>query len=1187
MDRRPTSVPPASPAGPSATASAVPGAAGGGGLMASTNFEFLRDRAASLVDVIAFAEKYTHSDPPSAAVKLRAFAELTVNGLYAKHHFPKPYNASLNDLLNEHVFQAAMPNVVVNHLDLLRRLGNKGAHPERRVDSHEALRGLRDAFAVARWLYIAELGGKAEHCPKQFTEPTPDSSRTKLKKAKKELQQEREARQALEARLEQVIEAERRAQEAAEAALSAQEAAEAERAQTEEVLAELRAQGERVALNVLGLNEAETRNRLIDEQLVAAGWDLTNPQEVGQEVLVSGMPLGSGTGGRTGNGLVDYVLWDDNGQPLAVIEAKRTSKNAEEGRTQAALYADALEKQFGRRPVIFYTNGGEIYIWDDAPRGPEGRHGYPPRRIYGYYAKESLQTLIFRRDGRRSLSEVAINPAIAGRMYQVEAIKRISERFMDNYRRALIVQATGTGKTRVAVSLCDVLSRAQWSKRVLFLCDRKELRKQALNAFKDFLESEPRTRLTRASAGDTKSRIFVGTYPAMMGIYETFDVGFFDLIIADESHRSIYNKYRDLFEYFDCLQVGLTATPVKFVERNTYKLFGCEDQDPTFNYEYEDAVKERYLVPFEVVRVTTKFLREGIKYSRMSPEERAEIEADTDNPHEVEFEAAQIDKQVFNKDTNRIILRNLMDNGIRDATGSRPGKSIIFARSHKHAELLQKLFDEMYPSYGGSFCRVIDNYEPNAEQLIDNFKNASHELTIAISVDMLDTGIDVPEIVNLVFAKPVKSYVKFWQMIGRGTRLCADLFGPGQDKESFRIFDHWENFEYFDERYKPREPTRTKSLQEKLFEARIELLLAAHDALDGDCEARTAKLLLSQVTALRETNAIPTRERWKELEQLAKLEVIQPMHAATKANLLQYASPLMHLVTIRGQEAAYQFDLTMTQLQCAKLRTLPAYEDYKAQVEEHVESLQKNLNPVKAKAEAIRRVRNPDFWQSATSGDLDDLRRELRGVMKHRVRPTGPTPPPEPTYDVKDGGVLRNRYETKLLGLQLVEYRNRVKRALLDHFQENLVLRKIRSNIRVSESDLKKLASLVLEVDGRADIQRLLTSEKERFQGQLYFAFKSVVGLDHDAVDKAFQEFVARYPNLSARQVQFLTMIKNQICENGLITQDELREAPFTTWDADGVDGLFPDEDMYTSLMSIIANFDPANVTSDRLGTPA
>ncbi len=370
------------------------------------------------------------------------------------------------------------------------------------------------------------------------------------------------------------------------------------------------------------------------------------------------------------------------------------------------------------------------------------------------------------------------------------------------------------------------MSKANWAQRILFLCDRRELRKQAHDAFKEHMPGAPRTYVTAETSHDLDKRVYLATYPAMMKCFMNFDVGFFDLIIADESHRTIYNRYRDLFQYFDAFQVGLTATPVGLVHKNTYEMFMCEDQHPTAYYSYEEAINARpdpYLVPFHVMKVTTRFLRDGISYARMSPQERIELEEQLADPQTVEYDAAEVDKNIFNKDTNRMILRNLMENGIKNRDGSHVGKSIIFARNHNHAVLLRNLFEEMYPQFGSTFCSIIDNYDPRAEDLIDDLKDINNPLTIAISVDMLDTGIDIEELVNLVFAKPVKSYVKFWQMIGRGTRLCPDLFGPGEDKTAFQIFDHWGNFEWFDEKYTPTDVAPTKSLMQLLFESRMQL----------------------------------------------------------------------------------------------------------------------------------------------------------------------------------------------------------------------------------------------------------------------------------------------------------------------------------------------------------------------------
>lgn len=1159
--------------------------------MQSLNFEFLRPQISLLVDLGGFAEKYTHSDPEGAAVKLRRFTEEVVEQLYARNRLQRPYKASLHDLLEWEEFTAATPAVIVNLLHALRLTGNKGAHSTGQgpATTDEILRRLDDALNVARWFYLTKLGGKRSDTPETLKEPPPESTKAQFKQKSKKLQEELDKQRALDKQrdgeLEQLqndLQAER---EKAASAAAAQQAAEHALVQTAEQLAAIREQGEKVA-GVLHLDEAATRRRLIDEGLVAMGWNVgqggKSTDEVGQEVEIGGLPEGYATG-KNGKGRCDYVLWDDNGKPLAVIEAKRTAKDAGVGRTQAQLYADALEKEYGQRPVIFYTNGPEIFIEDDA-------QGYPPRKLYAYYSKASLQSLHFQRREKLDLAGIAPNSGITDRMYQVEAIKRVCERFTSNQRRALIVQATGTGKTRVAISLCEVLSRGRWAKRILFLCDRRELRKQALNAFKEHLPNEPRIVVDKASVGDTKHRVFVATYPAMIKIFQSFDPGFFDLVIADESHRSIYNKYRDLFTYFDALQVGLTATPVKYVERNTYKLFGCSDQDPTFNYEYQEAVRNDppYVVPFEVITVTTKFLREGIKYKQMTREQQEQLEADVDSAHEIDFDKEKIDKHIFNRDTNRIILRNLMEHGLRDASGSRPGKSIVFARNHNHAVLMAELFAELYPQYGGKFCRVIDSKDEGAEALIDQFKDKHHELTVAISVDMLDTGIDVPEVVNLVFAKPVKSYVKFWQMVGRGTRLCKNLYGPGADKTAFRIFDHWGNFEFFEEHYEEKQPSVSRSLLQQLFEARLDLMDTAIQSLDQPTADTCVSHLTQMIRAVQNTGSIAAKEHWKELEQLSNPALVGAWHAKTKEQLRLVAAPLMHLAQQRGEDAAYRFDLLLTQLQRAQLLGTPERETRKAAVCEQVEQLQMNLNPVKAKAESIKKVRSKDFWKAPTQPELEALREDLRGIMKHQgyrlVAPTAPV-----AIDVSDGAVDRSHYQTQLQGLQLVEYRNRVKKALLEHFETNLVLRKIRSNIRVSDADVKKLAELVVGVDPRADLGQLFAQEAANDEAQstapavtdrLQFVIRGLVGLNAEEVEKAFTDFVHTFPQLSAQQVQVLTLVKQHITDHGMLRIEDLYEAPFTQLHADGVDGIFTDDAQVTRLINLIELFDPSKVHS-------
>ena len=1120
--------------------------------MKSINFEFLRDSWPELAELGGFAESYADPDPASGLIKLRTFAEYLVERVYTRFNLPKPLSDNLNDLLREPVFVEAIPGVVVDKLHAIRKLGNAAAHGEK-TTTDNALWILKEAHEIGRWLFVTTGQGKTADCP-TFQEPPSGGlaaeTRGQLKREKKVV-------------LEQLA-----AQEAKMQALLQELDAAREQARTVELKAEepeaLKQSGQNAA-NDLKFDEKTTRRRLIDTQLALVGWPVaangSSTEMVVQEGRVSYQPTPSGIG------RADYVLRDDNGKPLAVIEAKSVYKDAREGCKQAALYADGLEKMYGQHPVIFYTNGIDIWIWDDA-------QGYGPRKIYGFYSKDSLQYMVtFQRHNRRLLDEVEASPKIAARLYQLEALKQVCERFSNKHRKALIVQATGTGKTRVAISLTALLIRAGWVKRVLFLCDRKELRKQAKNAYADFLD-EPLVVVGRDTAKDRNKRIYLATYPAMMKVFETFDVGFFDLIIADESHRSIYNRYRDLFTYFDALQVGLTATPVDMIHRNTFQLFKCEDNDPTFHYSFSQAVEESYVVPFELFTHTTNFLRQGIKYAELSDEQKEQLEDGGEDPASLDYEAHEIDRQIYNRDTNRAILKNLMEHGIRQANGTRLGKTIIFARNHNHAKLLAELFEELYPQYGGKFCQVIDHYNPRAEQLIDDFKGvgSNPDLTIAVSVDMLDTGIDVPEVVNLVFAKPIKSQIKFWQMLGRGTRLCPNLFGPGKDKTTFRIFDHWNNFEYFDESFTEADPAPAKSLMQQVFEARIDLAETALNQAEANVFQLATELIGKDLAALPEAT-IAVREKWREKRTVSQAQTLEQFAPETVATLRLTMAPLMQWINISDHASAYQFDRLIALLQTELLNQSSRFEDYKDQALERIAQLQMHLNPVREKGAVITQCKDDAFWASVTVSELETMRRELRGIMHHRI-PPAPTGASVREIDVKDGGIEFAQRQANLTAVDLAAYRIRVDEALRPLFETNPTLQKIRAGEPVTEADLEALNSLVHLQRPDVDLHVLKTFYRDTAHG-LDQILRSIIGMDPEAVEQHFAEFIRRHPKLSAKQVRFLGLLKNHISKFGVIALDRLYEPPFTSVDSEGPDGIFRDEDQMDDLITILDTFKP------------
>ncbi len=1172
--------------------------------MKSTNFEFLRAHCPELADLGGFAELYANSDPASAVIKLRQFGENLVADFFMHHQLPRLPRANFIELLQVLEEQSLVPPVILDKLHALRIQGNQAVHGAAdAVQPRHATWILQEAFDLAKWVALT-LHGDSEAASRQFVPPIQPESKGAIKRQKKVALQKVAAQELQMQQLLRELEETRLAAETAEKTIEEQK--------------QILAQANR-SVSVLQFDEAATRQHLIDQMLVQAGWNvgpgLESTSEVGKEVEVP-CPHNA-----TGIGKADYVLWNDDGKPLAVIEAKRTVKDASDGRAQAKLYADGLEAQYGQRPIIFYTNGYDIFIWDDAK-------AHVPRRLYGYYSKDSLYRCLWQTSQRQPLREFGPQQSIVDRRYQIEAVKRVCERFEEGRRKALIVQATGTGKTRVAIALCELMIRAHWAKRILFLCDRRELRKQANNAFAaewaEGINGEPRVYVTAATASDRKKSIYLATYPAMSKCYQRFDVGFFDLVIADESHRSIYNRYRELFLYFDACQVGLTATPRNVITHDTYRMFECEDSDPTAHFSYQDAIDHvpPYLTHFRVTSHTTKFLRDGIRYADMSPEQRKQLEQQVQDAESVDFKRDAVDKSVFNKDTDRRIIRNLMENGTRCASGQHVGKTIVFARNHKHAVQLCTLFEEMYPQFmkpKQEFCAVIDNYVSTAEQLIDDFKGDGNNdnLYIAISVDMMDTGIDVPAVVNLVFAKPVKSYVKFWQMIGRGTRLCQNLFVPGKHKESYTIFDHWGNFDYFGENPPEEQPQVQKSLLQTLFETRLALAEEAVSRQDLPTFKTGVDMLMKDARSLPD-ETIGIREKWKKVKVAQQDGVIEAFDASTVSLLRNDIAPLMQWRALNGREDSYRFDLLAVRLQLALLRNTSDYDDLRCDMQQQVAELPINLAQVQAKLKWIELVGSPSFWQAiyasagvtTTAGEnpsttgkileyptpepqllkvaegsdayevggttatptsiqrLDEIRRELRGIMHCRTKLPPPILPPL-EIDVTDSDEDTHRQTVKLDGLELVAYRQRVEQALQKLMDRSLPLQKIRAGVPIDTAELRELTEQVVFEDPDLNVDDLLVHLPNK-ANRLDLAIRQIVGLDADAVNRHFTAFVQKYPSLSSFQMRFLALVQKHIVNYGKLEVSELYEEPFVQLHIEGIDGVFTETEQVDDLLDLI-----------------
>jgi len=1117
--------------------------------MQSVNFEFLRSLNEQLANLGGLAEAVLHIDPGSALTRLRGFAEEVTRTIYTEERLPRVPRASFYDLVQDSVFESCVSKSLIYQINFLRVNGNDTAHGAK-GNKNTALVAMGAAHQLACYLAISYYKVGKNDLPPFKDIPDPSGELKALKKSAEKYKKELDKQQAETERLLAELDAER-----ARKAANIEPPAKPDQKK--------RQQHSQQVADSLQWNEAKTRLLLIDAMLLQAGWDVSDSQQVGQEVQVD-FP-----DNPSGKGYVDYVLWGSDGQPLAVVEAKRSSSQLQAGREQARLYADAFERMGKQRPVIFYTNGYDTFIWDDA-------HYNTYRKIYGFYGKHSLEYRIYQRQYRaENLEQHNPDLDIAGRPYQIEAIKSLAETFQNQRRRGLVIQATGTGKTRVAIALSELLLRTGWGKRVLFLCDRKELRKQADDAFKEHLSSEPRCVVGESGQIDQNARIFVATYPGMMNRFAQLDVGFFDLVIADESHRTIYNRYRDLFDYFDALQVGLTATPVRFIQRNTFDMFDCESTNPTFEFGLEAAINNEppYLVPFRVKDMTTEFLREGIHYNDLNDEQRQQLEDDLglDEAQNTRIAGKDIGRKIFSESTDRIILENLINNGIQDDTGSLVGKTIIFAQRQDHAEHLERLFCKLYPQYGSKVCKVIHNKVPKVDSLITEFKQPKNDFRIAISVDMLDTGIDVPEVVNLVFAKPVKSWVKFWQMIGRGTRLRPNLFGPGNDKSEFLIFDHYGNFEYFEQEYKEVEDTASKSTLQHLFEDRLALAKAALQRSHRDGFDTAISLLKADINDLP-ADSIAIKRELRTILQLQQTSQLTEFNASTQHLLADTIAPLM-ASRVLSDKHAIAFDRLIATMQLHFVGQSSALEDIKNQLLTELSQLAINIQAVRQKDAVISEVQSAEFWNTLSIPALERVRLELRGIMKYRQSQVSITYGISTTR-TSDDGVQDFERKVVIAGAdEAFQYRRKLKTILDDLVASNPVLQKIRDEQPVKPEELEQLSASILTQNPHVSLD-VLNEFYGRDASGLQETLRELVGLNPAAVEQHFTEFLHNHPTLTAQQTRFMNLLKNYLAEHAVIEIAKLYEAPFTHVSGDGIDGVFKSDDVDT-LVSVLKPFLP------------
>lgn len=1115
-----------------------------------SQFAFLQREWSVVYDAAARAESAVQADPRTTCFYARRALELAVRWAYKYDPGLRlPYQDNLSALIHEPSFKQTAGEAVFSKARVITALGNRAVHSHRPVPEADALAAMRELFHVAYWL-ARTYGRAGRPAPGLAFDPAA------LPRPAPAAQQTAEQLQTLETRL--------REKDENLATLLADKTA------LDEELKRLRAevaQAKQAAVaqpDTHDYSEAETRDYFIDLLLKEAGWPLDQPRD--RELEVSGMP------NKEGKGFVDYVLWGDDGKPLGLVEAKRTRRDARVGQQQAKLYADCLERQFGRRPVIHYSNGYDHWLWDDTR--------YPPRRVQGFYKKAEMELVIQRRETRRPLAQAPISSTIVERHYQSRAIRRIAEAFeRDHDRKALLVMATGAGKTRTVIALCDLLMRCNWAKRVLFLADRVALVNQAVNAFKRHLPDASPVNLVTEK--DAEGRVFVSTYPTMMGLIDEaadgqrrFGVGHFDLVIIDEAHRSVFQKYRAIFDYFDSLLVGLTATPKDEVDRNTYSLFDLENGVPTDAYSLEEAVRDGFLVPPQAVSVPLKFQREGIQYDELTEEDKDQwdaLEWDDDGTVPDRVEAEAVNKWLFNKDTVDKVLEHLMTRGVKVAGGDRLGKTIIFAKNQQHADFIAERFDINYPHVAGHFARVITFKTEYAQNLIDSLSNKDRAPHIAVSVDMLDTGIDIPEVVNLVFFKLVRSKTKFWQMVGRGTRLCPDLFGPGRDKEFFYLFDYCQNLEYFSQDIPATEGSAGESLGKRLFNNRLELIVAldkrvaaesgpraaeqrspppGHPESDAEVRAQVAALLQKEVAAMKLDNFV-VRPHRRVVERYAKAEAWRTLNPDAVAELSHDVAGLPTELDPENEEAK-RFDLLVLSLQLALLRAEPGFARLRDKAREIAGLLeeQSSIPAVRERMALIQDVQTDEWWKDVTVPMLELLRRRLRELVQlieKRQR--------KPIYtDFED--LMGAEVDVELPGFSVgtddAKFHAKA-RAFLRRHLDHVAVQKLRMNKPLTASDLRELERMLAEsgLGQQDDIKRAA----EASHGLGLFV-RSLVGLDRRAAKDAMAGFIAG-KSLSANQLEFITLIVDHLTEHGVVEPAALYESPFTDVAPRGPDALF------------------------------
>lgn len=1102
----------------------------------ASNFAYLLDKKgySEFAQAAVEAEKALAISPASVAIHARKALELGVKFIYSvEPSLTIPYKDNLSALIHNYCFKDMIGLNLFHLIKFIVRLGNVAVHSGSPVQAEDAILSLRNLHSFCDWIdySYSEDYQQVEFDVNILPKPASESqNKQQLQKMADALDKKSQSLEELKKLNEDLM----------------------------NQLQELKQVNiQQRVFRVDEISEAETRNRYIDLALMEAGWRIAGAQvklpNCYTEVPVAGMPNNSG------NGYVDYVLYGQDQMPLAVVEAKKTSVDAMAGSYQAKLYADCLGKQYGRRPLIFTTNGFEIFYTNDFRQ--EAR-----RQISGFLTQDELQLEMERRRTRKPLYHIEIDENITNRPYQKEAVITACEEIENHHRKLLIVQATGTGKTRVSISLVDVLLKHNYVKNILFLADRTALVRQAMRNYVDLLPNLTCCNLTENKEDPQQCRMIFSTYPTIMNAIDSnrlkdgrrlFTPGHFDLIILDEAHRSVYNKYQDIFQYFDGMLLGLTATPKSEIDKDTYGVFDLEKGNPTFAYELEQAVEEGYLVNYTTLEYKDAIMENGVHYDELSEEDKKHFEdtfaEDPTISVTKKVPNTAVNKWLFNQDTIDNMLKELMDKGLKVSGGDVLGKTIIFARSSLHAKAIVERFNKLFPEYGGEFIKQIDYSIKYADVLLDDFGTRDKYPQIAVSVDMLDTGIDVPEILNLVFYKKVKSYAKFWQMIGRGTRLCKNLLGKGQDKDKFLILDFCGNFDYFRVNTNGQDNGKQVGLTERIFNTQVEICrcLQAGEYTQQkeyvDFRQNLVEKLCHEVICLND-DSFRVKLRRKYVDIYRQIENWQDLDTSKIADIKQNIAPIVPVTD--KDELARRFDYTMYSIILGTLNQTNINR-FAVMVNTSCQKLagKYTIPQVAAQRQLIDRIIQDGYWAEADIFAFDQAREALRELMQF--------------LDSEIQSIYYTHFDDELVNISVGEplvggfglkpYRERVKSYLHEH-EDTLAVYKLRNNKQMTTTDLAVLEKILWQDLGSKEDYVKTYGEKP--VGMLV---RELLGMDQQAVNEAFSEFITD-SSLNSRQIDFVKMIVSYIVKNGNIVdvKSTFSQQPFTEF-AGGIGNLFRD----------------------------